>query len=58
MSGLFQLLFHTKAAHYSNLDLTNYREILLRTNAQKTKISKHIIKNLFIEELREANIIK
>jgi len=58
--GLFQLLFHTKPAHYSNLDFKNYRDILLRTNAHKRKYQnssqvkgsksfkyQHIIKNLF-----------
>jgi len=37
MPGLFQLLFHKKPAHYSSLDLKNYREVLLRTNAHKRK---------------------
>jgi len=58
--GLFQLLFHTKPAHYSNLNLKNYRDILLRTNAHKREYQnssqvkgsksfkyQHIVKNLF-----------
>lgn len=40
--GLFQLMFHSKPQHYTNKDLTKYKQILINSNAHKKNMNQEV----------------